>query len=302
MTFKEITPDAISELSLAIGAELGVDADELTELLESFSFEDSDEEYAVAASDGCAIIRIFDMGRYIFSYPYEISEDADVRAALDATSRYAIREELPLVFSDVPRDEISTLLSFGYKHVELDAEDGECECYRAKIISECELLEDIPTVYDGELSLTPLSETDIPVYAEISREQTALRYWGYDYRDDAPDASDDYFYMIAERDFLAGISMTHAIRYCGELVGEVQMYAFDRRGGADFALRLLPSARNKGIGKRCLALIFEVAEMIGLSKLYCDVKEENKPSISFVSSAMTLCKNENGILRFEAEI
>lgn len=302
MTFKVITPESVCELSKSLSAELCVDADELVELLESFSFEDSDEEYAVAATDGCAIIRIFDMGRYIFSYPYEFSEDADVAAAIDAISRYAIREELPLVLSDVPKDEIPTLLSLGFKHVELDAEDGECECYRAKIVSECELLEDIPTVYDGELSLTPLSETDIPVYAEISRETTALRYWGYDYREDAPDASDDYFYMIAERDFLAGISVTLAIRYCGELVGEVQMYAFDRCGGADFALRLLPSARNKGIGKRCLALIFEVAETIGLSKLCCDVKEENKPSIAFVSSAMSLCKNENGILRFEVKI
>jgi RimJ/RimL family protein N-acetyltransferase len=302
MTFKVITPESVCELSKCLSAELCVDADELVELLESFSFEDSDEEYAVAATDGCAIIRIFDMGRYIFSYPYEFSEDADVAAAIDAISRYAIREELPLVLSDVPKDEIPTLLSLGFRHVELDAEDGECECYRAKIVSECELLEDIPTVYDGELSLTPLSETDIPVYAEISRETTALRYWGYDYREDAPDAADDYFYMIAERDFLAGISMTLAIRYCGELVGEVQTYAFDRRGGADFALRLLPSARNKGIGKRCLALVFKVASTIGLSKLCCDVSEENKPSIAFVSSAMMLCKNENGILRFEAEI
>ena len=302
MTFKEITPDSIEELATALGEEIGADADVMTELLESFASEDADELFAVAVTDGCAIIRIFDMGRYIFSYPYEMTDDADISAAIEATVRYAIKEELPIVFSDVPTEELTTLLSLGFRHVELDAEDGDCESYRVKLISECELLEDIPSVRDDDLSLTPLSDTDIPVYAEISRESTALRYWGYDYREDAPNAADDYFYMIATRDFQAGISMTLAIRYRGELVGEVQMYAFDRRAGADFALRLLPSARNKGIGKRSLRLVYEVARIIGLSKLYCDVAEENKPSIAFVSSAMSLCKNENGILRFEAEI
>ena len=302
MTFKEINPESLESLAESLAEKIGADAEEMTELLESFCPEDSDEQYAVDVSDGCAIIRIFDMGRYVFSYPYELTESADVSAAIESTVRYALKEELPLVFSDVPTEELPNLLSLGFRHVELDAEDGACESYRARIISECELVEEIPTVSDGEVSLSPLDERDIPTYAEISRDTTALRYWGYDYREDAPNAADDYFYSIATRDFLAGVSMTLGIRFEGELVGEVQLYAFDRRAGADFAIRLLPSVRRRGIGKRSLRLLFSVAERIGLSKIYCDVKEENKPSVAFVSSAMELCKNENGILRFEAEI
>ena len=302
MTFKEITPSSLSGLAKELAEKIGAHTDEMEELLLSFCPEDADEQYAIDVSDGCAIIRVFDMGRYVFSYPYEMTNSADIAAAIESTVRYAVLEDLPVVFSDVPCEELPTLFSLGFRHIELDAEDTECESYRVRIISECELIDDIPSAEDGEVALTPLDESDTLIYAEISREETALRYWGYDYRSDAPNASDDYFYSVAERDFLAGVSMTLGIRYEDELVGEIQLYAFDRRGGADFAIRLLPGVRRKGIGKRSLELLFSLSAQIGLLKLYCDVKEENKPSVAFISSAMELCKNENGILRFEAEL
>ena len=300
MTFKEITDDT-SELAAELALQTGADEGELTELLESFT-PDFDIELAAAAAHGCVIIRIFDMGRYIFSYPYEMTDEASLTGAIEEVGRYAMREELPLVFSDVPREEIPRILSLGYKHLELDAEDEDSEAFRVRIISECALAEEIPTASDGELSLGALTQEDIPTYAEISREQTALEYWGYDYRADAPDAPDEYFYNIASRDFHAGVSMTLAIRLSGELVGEVEMYAFDCRGGADFALRLLPSARGKGIGKRALSLVFDAARSLGLSKLFCDVMEKNKPSLAFVSSKMQRISSDNSSVRFIKEL
>lgn len=300
MTFKEITADT-SELAKELAVQIGADEGELSELLLSFDA-DEDAEFAAAVCHGCAVIRIFDMGRYIFSYPYEITESASLCDAVEEVAGYAMKEELPLVFSDVPRDEIPRILSLGYKHLELDAEDGDSEAFRVRIISECALAEEIPTASDGELSLGALTQEDIPTYAEISREKTALEYWGYDYREDAPDAPDEYFYSVAKRDFLAGVSMTLAIRYSGELAGEVEMYAFDGRGSADFALRLLPEFRGRGIGKRVLPLVFDAAREIGLSRLFCDVMEENKPSVAFVSSSMERISADSGALRFKKEL
>lgn len=302
MNFKEINADEVRLLSEALARDIRADVDEIFELIESFSDSDGDVEFAAAAAHGCIIIRIFDMGRYIFSYPYAMTDGASLDSAIEEIARYTQREELPLVLSDVPRDEITTVLSLGFRHIELDTEDDAGETYRVRIISECEMLEDIPTVYDADLSLGALCEDDIEAYAEISREESGLRYWGYDYRDDMPDAEDEYFYATANRDFMAGVSMTLAMRLAGALIGEVQIYAFDRRGGADFALRLLPSSRGKGIGKRALRLVFDAAGEIGLSRLYCDVMTENKPSVAFVSSAMEIVSQNDNVVRFKIEL
>ena len=264
MTFKIINESNASELAAAIADELRAEREEIAELFCSFNF-DSDAEFAVCAAGGCVLVRVQDFGRYSFLFPFEFSAAASLSEAVDCIAEYSMREEIPLVFFDVPRDAVSLFLSLGFKHLNIDARDADGESFRVEIKSECELLDEIPTVSDDILSLTGLREEDIPEYARISREPTALRYWGYDYREDAPNADDGYFYSVARRDFLMGASMSLAVRMDGALIGEVQIYAFDRKGGAEFAVRLLPEYRGRGLGKRTLDLVFELVRLLWMN-------------------------------------
>ena len=301
MRFTVISEENLSKTSKLLADELSVEASDINELLFGFDF-DSDAEFAVCAECGCVLVRVFDFGRYSFLYPFEFSEGADAEAAVFAIAEYAMREEIPLVFFDVPKEEVSKILSLGFRHINLDTENEECESFRTEIKSECELLDAVPEVTDGEISLGEICERDIEEYAEISRDESALKFWGYDYREDAPSADDEYFFNTARRNPLAGVSLSLAVRLDAEMIGEVEIYAFDRRGGAEFAVRLLPEFRGRGIGKKVLPLVFEMAENIGLLRLRCDVMNENKPSLAFVGREMELLCVQEGISKYEIKL
>ena len=302
MTFRALDEETLSAAAAEIAAELGAPEGEIADILSGFSDPDGDIEYAAAAKFGCVLIRIQDLGRYSFLYPYPFCENADVSAAVEFVAEYAMREDIPLVFCDVPCEEVGVFGSLGFRHFNLDAEDGECSGFRVEIKSECELADEVPTVTDGTVELSPLAEGDVSAYAEISRDLSSIRYWGYDYRKDAPNADDEYFFRTASRDFLAGYSLTEGIRLGGKLIGEAQLYAFDRRGAAEFAIRILPEYRGRGLGSRALDLLFEVAARVGLTSLRCDVMKENEPSLALIGKKMERVAESSGVVKFFAKL
>ncbi len=283
ISFKEINSDNREELlpSLTLGINGGA-KDAVREIVDNFTVcATEDIEYAFSVSSGCLLVRIFDTGRYIFAFPYEINEDADIKNAILEVSEYAMREEIPLVFTDVPLE--CFILFSGFRHMDIDAEDEIGETFRLKINSEAELLEEIPAAQWGRVKLTKLEEADIPLYAELSRDDSNNRFWGYDYKEDIEDPSDSYFYENAERDLLMGTAVTFAVRVSGEFVGEASLYAFDRRGGAEFAIRLLKSKQGKGLGTDTVHALIDAARKIGLVSLKARIMNENLPSIAMLS-------------------
>ena len=302
MTFRALNDETLPAASAQIAAELGASEEEMSDLLSGFADPNGEVEYAVAAKFGCVLIRIQDFGRYSFLYPYPFCENSDALAAVEFVAEYAMREDIPLVFCDVPSEEIGVFSSLGFRHFNLDAEDEECSGFRVEIKSECEIADEVPTVSDGTLELSALNADDITAYAEISRDPSSIKYWGYDYRKDAPNADDEYFFNTASRDFLAGCSLTEGIRLDGRLIGEAQLYAFDRRGAAEFAIRILPEYRRRGFGGAALELLFEAARRIGLVALRCDVMMENKPSLALIGKKMERVAELDGVVKFFARL
>jgi len=240
----------------------------------------SDIEFAVTVCCGCAVLRIFDMGRYVFAFPYELTDNADIEAALDAVAEYAMREELPLVFTDVPPESFG--LFSGYRHMDFDAEDSECSSYRVRVKNECEMVHEIPDITVGRVKLNCLTEADIPAFAELSKDQNVNKYWGYDYRDDVMDPDDGYFFENAEREFASGVAMSMAVRVDGEFCGESTLYAFDGKGSAEFAIRLLKSKQGIGIGTDGVLATMAAARNIGLVRLRAFVMRENAASFAML--------------------
>ena len=111
LSFKVISENSVEKALSPFIPDLSHDeVGELYEIVESLDYSGDDIEYAVSVSNKCAIIRVFDMGRYMFIFPYEISDDADIDLAIDEVSEYAMREEIPLVFTGVPRDYMQAML------------------------------------------------------------------------------------------------------------------------------------------------------------------------------------------------
>lgn len=301
LSFRVITEEnakeQISELSLLLS-----DSDDVFEILHGMlECMDEDMELAATASDGCLLLRVFDMGRYVFPFPYEISEDADVLSAVLKISEYAMREEISPVFTDVPPEAVA--LFIGYRHMDIDAENGEELSYRIRIKTECELLSEIPEVSAGRVSLSAISDDDKERYAALCKDRATQKYWGYNYLDDVgEDVSDSYFLESARTEFENGVSLSAAVRYDGEFVGEAVIYAFDGRGGAEFAVRIFSDCFGHGIGSLATEATINLARRIGLRKLRALIMEENVASIKMAEKFMEREETSGARVLFSLDI
>jgi len=301
LSFKIISEENLKSLTREMAKELGLSvSDEISEIICGvFQGCDEDSEVAVAASHGTLLFRIFDYGRYAFLFPYEVSSEADIKAAISDISKYAIREELSLLISDVPCESLGAFS--GFLHMDLDAEDSAGESYSVRIKTECELLDDFPEIEYGRVKLNAITEADIELFAALSKSEEINRYWGYDYREDAPNPSDAYFYECAMSDFKRGVALSLAIRYEDKFAGEACIFAFDGRGGAEYAVRLLPEYLGVGLGREASLALFKLAESFGLQRLYAEILKENKPSVKMASSIMRLISHTEDRIKFVVE-
>ena len=278
---------------------------EIEELLNGyFDIEGDDEspEVAVAVSSGCFLIRIYqDQNGYSFLCPIPISAGASIAGASEEVRKYAIKEELPLIFIDVYNDDIEEVCEpFRFTDVQPMDEDGEV-LYVAPY-TEVQYLEEPPVVEGEKIVLSALCEADIPEYARLCRHTDVNKLYGNDYRDDyGSDAPDTAFFFRADSEFYQGISITLAIRHEGDFAGEATLFAFDYVGGAKVAIRLLPEFWGKGIGSEALRMMLEVAREIDLKRVTTAVKKENRSSIKMTGKYMSYKCDEGDTSIFEVK-
>ena len=281
ISFKVFSRGNISEVINSLSESLSVEAlKTLSEIVVGFDTDNEDLEFALSVYSGCALVRVFDMGKYFFLFPYEIETNANLSSSLSAIAEYAMREEISLTFSDVPYDCLSYFQ--GFRHMDIDAEDALSETYRIRIKNECELTAEIPTVARGRVELNAILEEDISDYARLCKDKNVNKYWGYDYSEDVLQPSDRYFYENATLEFQSGISVCMAVRFQEKFVGESVIYAFDGRGSAEFAIRLLPEWQGCGLGTQAVLATIDAAREMGLVTLRSKIMNDNISSLAML--------------------
>ncbi len=318
ISFIPLTKENTNTISASLAGENESIAVIIESIKQEFSelADNEDIECALSLAGGCLAVRIFDMGRYFFPFPFELDESSDISCAVKSIVYYCMKEEIPTVFTDVPPECISLLAGIGYKHIDIQREGtaGEDVTYRASLINECMELDNIPEISGDELILSGLEPCDIPDYARICRDESAIALWGYDYREDMPYALDSDFFNTAKSELERGVALSIGVRLksvhqadtqrkaSSKLIGEVIFYAFDAIGGADFAFRLLPEYRGRGLGGELVSLIFDYARKIGLDALMADVMRENAVSCRLLNKYMELLKEEREKRRYIIEL
>lgn len=266
-----------------------------TEFLE----DNPDCSIAATIDSDCLLLRLYDGEEYSFYAPFMLSEDADFLAAVRAVADYAVKEELPLVFVDADSlmaEAISDIFRF------TRTEDEGEGAYTVSVQNELSLSDGLPTIESDGIMLTNICKNDIPEYFRLSTDPETNKYWGYDYREDNPTPTPEYFYltMLSERE--RGVSASFAIRRGGVLLGEAVLEAFDMRGGAVAAIRLLPEHRGKGLGRAALRLLIRAARELGLERLSATVLKANLPSVAMTSSLMNKVSEDGDTVSFSLEL
>jgi RimJ/RimL family protein N-acetyltransferase len=293
---KEASESLICEARATLGDEC---AKTLAQILSSFDCEGCD--VGVCLSGDILFVRVFDGGEYFFVYPFALREGSDLEGGLISLSEYAKRELIPLRLTDVPRDELD-LLSKIFPFVNASAYEDDEDAFFVRIHNELSRLDRAPCVEKGDLTLSPIDDSDGDFYFELCHDEENNKYWGYDYREDNPEADKDYFLAVARGELVAGVALSLAVKHSGDFVGEAVLYGFDFLGGAEVGVRILPRYQGLGLGKRSLAALIELARKIKLKRLYASVMEENKVSCKMTEKLMKKTYAAGGRVNFLLEL
>ncbi len=302
LSFKPLDESCIFNITeRARGACASLDEEYLAEALYSFlSFKDEDIECCADFAHGCLLVRIFDMGRYSFVYPISVAFDSDESAAVLSLRDYALREEIPLILTDVPLEGVTTLAS-NFRHTCFDATDELS--YRATVMSEIALRDGVPSLLGERIELSQLRPEDTAAYARLCRDENVNKYWGYDYRSDIEEnVSDDYFLHEAQSEYNRSVALTLAARLDGEFIGDAVLYAFDLCGGAEIGFRLLPEWQGKGLGGELVETLCDYAKRLGLLRLRAEVMKENTRSVRLLCGLGHEFSSDNDKNIFDIEL
>ena len=224
-----------------------------------------------------------------------------ITKAIDALRLYAVKEEIPLIISEVPPELVQETAAM-FSNAVCDAEDEQGERFTVRVLSEIMTVEELPTLRGKRILLTALTSEDERVYARLCRDNDTNKYWGYDFAEDNSSPEDSYFLECVGDELTRGTAASFALKLEGEFVGEAVLYAFDLLGGAECAVRLLPEFRGKGLAVECVELICEAARFFKLSRLYATVDNRNEPSINLFSKSFLSFEEKDGKTRFLLEM
>ena len=271
--------------ALSVPNDLAPDALEI--ILGLAECSDGYDSVAFSYLDEVLYVRVYDGEKYLFPLPFMLTETADAQGACVNLAAYSVREMIPLIITDVPRDELEFISSV-FPHIDAYTYEDDDDSFFIKVNNECDMISDVPTFELDGIVLDELCDGDREVYAELCRDRELNRFWGYDADEDNPDGNADFYLDVARREFADGIAITLAVREGGKFVGEATVYGFDYRGSASIAVRILKGSHSRGLGSRATKALISLAKSIGLSRLSAEILNENEASVRMTEKFMSL--------------
>ena len=265
----------------SLGAEEKESAREFVETV--YDFGDFEVMYSYCA--GCIILRYYseDAG-YHFDAPFPISNDADERAAFEAISEYCRLEAIPETVVGILPELLDDMLRGAENYSLGEDDDGT---FAVKIITECMSCEFMPEIMVDDVYLGEFADKYASKYEDLIKNANLNCHFGYNLLEDMPFGDGMDFVNNAREEFERSESMTFAVTLeeNGEniFVGEGTLYAFDGRGSALMAFRVLPDYHGRGIGRKTLIGLMRIAKELGLKNVVAEVKNENVPSVNLLS-------------------
>ena len=153
-------------------------------------------------------------------------------------------------------------------------------------------MREIPELKTERLTLSALTEADIPAYNALVLDGERNRWWGYDDVGGLGGPVEERsFFDVAQRDFENRQAANFAVRLDGKLIGEAVLYRFDCRGGAELGCRIDAAYAGHGYGTEAFAAVADWAlYKVKLTRVVAKCYKENQASYKMLSS----CMRKNG--------
>lgn len=159
----------------------------------------------------------------------------------------------------------------------------------------------IPELKTERLTLSALTEADIPAYNALVLDGERNRWWGYDDVGGlGGPVKETSFFDVARRDFENRQAVNFAVRLDGQLIGEAVLYRFDCRGGAELGCRIDTAHAGHGYGTEAFAAVADWAlYKVHLSRVVAKCYKENNASYKMLSSCMRKKGQDETFFYFE---
>ena len=164
-----------------------------------------------------------------------------------------------------------------------------------------EYVETIPELKTERLTLSALTEEDIPAYNALVLDGERNRWWGYDDVGGLGGPVEERsFYEVARADFASKLAVNFAVRLEGRLIGEAVLYHFDCRGSAELGCRIDAAYAGHGYGTEAFAAVANWGlYQIQLSRIVAKCFKENEASYKMLSSCMRRSGEDETYFHFE---
>ena len=153
-------------------------------------------------------------------------------------------------------------------------------------------VEAIPELKTERLTLSALTEADIPAYNALVLDGERNRWWGYDDVGGLGGPVEERsFFNVAQKDFANRQAVNFAVRLDGTLIGEAVLYRFDCRGSAELGCRIDKAYAGHGYGTEAFAAVADWGlYKLHLGRIVAKCYKENGASYKMLSS----CMRKNG--------
>ena len=184
----------------------------------------------------------------------------------------------------------------------LPCELVEKYCFDVK--NELEDLDKIPTLRTERLTISAFTDADRDAYNALCLDDERNKWWGYDYRTDwKGEDLDSYFLDVVREDFAKKRAINFAIRLDGKCIGEVLLYRFDGKGGAEEGCRIAPEYGGQGYGVEAFRAVAEWGlYQRHLGHIVAKCFKENTASYKMLSSCMRKNGEDERFFYFNKEV
>lgn len=159
----------------------------------------------------------------------------------------------------------------------------------------------IPQLQTERLTLSALTEEDIPAYNALVLDGERNRWWGYDDVGGLGGPVEERsFFNVAKTDFENRMAVNFAVRLDGKLIGEAVLYRFDCRGSAELGCRIDAAYAGHGYGTEAFAAVADWGlYRLQLSRIVAKCFKENDASFRMLSSCMRRNGEDETFFYFE---
>lgn len=134
-----------------------------------------------------------------------------------------------------------------------------------------------PVIKGDGIVLSSITEKDKKDYFNLYTNKTLNKYWGYDYKKDIKEPTEDAFFNMQLNDFKQKDNMCLAIRKNknSKMLGEVVLHNFTFDKKVEVGVRLFRKHQGKGYASKAVKLICEYAKSLGLTPVSkCYIQNE----------------------------